>query len=290
MISEPSVTLSDGQHQPALGFESVSAAYGPYRALFDVTFQIPTGGVVALLGSNGAGKSTVTRVASGLLPATAGSIHVAGSDVTRWSTFRIARHGVANVPEGRAVFARLTVEENLTIAFRKRVGRKQVAASLAAAYDTYPVLAERRRQLAGTLSGGQQRLLSLAKVLVAPPKLLIADELCLGLAPLVVDTVYAALRSINQAGTSVLVVEQQVDRALEIADRAVILEHGAVAYDGVPSLARAAMEEILAARGERPVDLGLKGSGELLQAPSVSRGDEAHIGVNHHGDQNGSGG
>jgi branched-chain amino acid transport system ATP-binding protein len=163
---------------------------------------------------------------------------------------------VANVPEGRAIFSKLTVEENLTIAFRQRLGRRQVGASLATAYDTYPVLAERRRTLAGALSGGQQRLLSLAKVLVVPPKLLIADELSLGLAPLVVDAVYEALRSIRRAGTALLVVEQQVGRVLEIADRAVILEHGSVVYNGEPSGATQAMERVLQARGERLVTLG----------------------------------
>jgi branched-chain amino acid transport system ATP-binding protein len=254
---------------PALELDHVSAAYGPYRALFDVSFRVPAGGVVALLGSNGVGKSTVTRVASGLLPTSVGSIRVAGADVTGWPAHKIAKHGVANVPEGRAIFSRLTVEENLTIAFRQRLGRKQLGASLAMAYETYPVLAERRRQLAGTLSGGQQRLLSLAKVLVVPPKLLIADELCLGLAPLVVDAVYEALRAISRNGTSLLVVEQQIDRVLEIADRAVILEHGSVAYDGEPAGAASAMERLLQARGERSVTLGGDWSDVLVSAPAA---------------------
>jgi len=177
----------------ALELSHVSACYGPYRALFDVSFQVPEGGVVALIGSNGAGKSTVTRAVSGLLPTSGGSIWLADADVTRWPAHKIAKHGVSSVPEGRAIFSRLTVEENLTIALRQRVGRKRLAESLATAYEAYPVLAEKREQLAGKLSGGQQRLLSLAKVLVAPPKLLVADELGLGLAPLVVDTVYEAL-------------------------------------------------------------------------------------------------
>jgi branched-chain amino acid transport system ATP-binding protein len=246
----------DDTSPAALELDHLSAAYGPYRALFDVSFRVPAGGVVALLGSNGAGKSTATRAASGLLATSGGSIRVAGTDVTGWPAFKIARHGVANVPEGRAIFSKLTVEENLTIAFRQRRGRKQVAASLATAYDTYPVLGERRRTLAGSLSGGQQRLLSLAKVLVVPPKLLIADELSLGLAPRVVDAVYEALRSIRRAGTALLVVEQQVDRVLEIADRAVILEHGSVVYNGEPSGATQAMERVLQARGERLVTLG----------------------------------
>jgi branched-chain amino acid transport system ATP-binding protein len=237
----------------ALELEHLNAAYGPYRALFDVTLQVPAGAVVALLGSNGAGKSTVARVATGLLPSSSGVIRVSGVDVTGRPAFRIARMGMAHVPEGRGVFASLTVEENLGLAFRERAGRRQVSQLLARAYDSFPILYERRRQRAGTLSGGQQRLLSLAKVLVAPQRVLVADELCLGLAPPVIDAVYEGLGDINRAGTALLVVEQQVDRVLDIADRAIILEHGTVAYDGAPGGATTAMEEILVARGERPV-------------------------------------
>jgi branched-chain amino acid transport system ATP-binding protein len=221
--------------------------------LFDVSFSVPSGGVVALLGSNGTGKSTVTRVASGLLPSSKGAIRLNGVDVTGRSAFRIARMGVALVPEGRAIFSNLTVEENLIVAFRQRLGRKLVAESLARAYDTYPILRQRRSQQAGILSGGQQRLLSLAKVLIAPPALFIADELCLGLAPVVVDAVYEGLRKASKAGTTLLVVEQQMDRVLDIADHAVVLEHGMVAYNGQPSGALRAVESILASRGEQPV-------------------------------------
>lgn len=235
---------------PALELRNVSAAYGPYRALFDVSLEVPAGGVVALLGSNGAGKSTVARVASGLLPATAGSVWVAGREVTGQPAYRIARAGMAHVPEGRGVFAHLTVEENLALAFRQRRGRREVARSLERAYEAFPVLGERRKQPGGTLSGGQQRLLSLAKVLVVPPELLVADELSLGLAPVVVDAVYEGLREINRAGTALLVVEQQVDRALELAGGAVLLEHGQVAYRGPADQALAAVERVLAARGE----------------------------------------
>jgi len=239
----------------ALEIEHVDAAYGPYRALFDVTFSVPHGGVVALLGSNGAGKSTVARVVSGLLPSTSGVVRVGGVDVTGQAAFRIARAGMAHVPEGRGIFANLTVEENLTLVFRQRAGSREVAGALLRAYDAFPVLGERRRQRGGTLSGGQQRLLSLAKVLVVPPRLLVADELSLGLAPVVVDAVYDGLREINRAGTAVLVVEQQVDRALELAAEAVVLEHGSVAYAGPSSQAMAEVEKVLASRGERTIIL-----------------------------------
>jgi branched-chain amino acid transport system ATP-binding protein len=249
--SAPVAPVPDVGNAPALAVEHASAGYGPYRALFDVSFTVPAGAVVALLGSNGAGKSTVARVVTGLVPCTSGTISVAGRDVTGLPAYKIARAGVAHVPEGRGIFASLTVEENLVLAFRQRAGRQAVAGSLARAYDAFPVLGERRKQRGGTLSGGQQRLLSLAKVLVVPPQLLVADELSLGLAPVVVDAVYEGLREINRAGTALLVVEQQVDRVLSLAQEAVVMEHGAVAFDGPSSEAMAAVERVLAARGEQ---------------------------------------
>jgi branched-chain amino acid transport system ATP-binding protein len=240
-----------GEH-PALEIEHISAAYGPYRALFDVSFTIPAGSVTALLGSNGSGKSTVARVVSGLVPSTEGSITLCGTDLTGQPAYKIARAGMAHVPEGRAIFGNLTVEENLILAFRQRAGRQRVPESLERAYQAFPVLGERRKQAGGTLSGGQQRLLSLAKVLVVPPRVLVADELSLGLAPVVIEAVYNGLREINRAGTALLVVEQQVDRALDLATEAVILEHGGVAFAGPASQALAAMEGVLAGRGTRP--------------------------------------
>jgi branched-chain amino acid transport system ATP-binding protein len=226
----------------------VSASYGPYRALFDVSFTIPAGGVVALIGSNGAGKSTVARTITGLVTATDGSVRFAGADVTRTSAWRIARHGMAHVVEGRGIFSTLTVEENLVLVFRQRAGRSTVAANLARAYEAFPILGERRKQAAGTLSGGQQRLLSLAKVLVVPPKLLVADELSLGLAPVVVDAVYEGLEAINRNGTAMLVVEQQVDRVLKLASKALVLDRGRVAYDGSPAGAATAIDQLLTRR------------------------------------------
>lgn len=235
---------------PALRFDSVNAAYGVYRALFDVSFDVAAGTIKALLGSNGAGKSTVSRVATGLVNTTSGSVSVAGVDITGKPTFKIAREGVAHVPEGRGIFSDLTVEENLILFFRQRAGKKRVNECLARAYDAFPILMNRRKQKAGQLSGGQQRLLSLANVLVVPPTILIADELSLGLAPIVVDAVYDGLREIHRAGCALLVVEQQVDRVLDIATEALVLEHGAVAYDGPAEGAGHAVERILAARGE----------------------------------------
>jgi branched-chain amino acid transport system ATP-binding protein len=233
-----------------LVLQNVSAAYGPYRALFDVSLSVPAGGIVALVGSNGAGKSTVARTVTGLVTASAGSVMLSGQNVTRMPAYKIARLGMAHVVEGRGVFSSLTVEENLTLAFRQRAGRRMLAANLQKAYNAFPILGERRRQMAGTLSGGQQRLLSLAKVLVVPPQVLIADELSLGLAPVVVDAVYEGLKEINRNGTALMVVEQQVSRVLDLASKAVVLDRGSVAYEGDPAGASKAVESLMARREE----------------------------------------
>jgi branched-chain amino acid transport system ATP-binding protein len=215
-----------------LELERVSAAYGPFRALFDVSFSVAEGSVTALIGPNGAGKTTVARVCSGLLAPTDGRVLLAGEDITGQPAWRVARAGVVHAVEGRSVFASLTVEENLVLGFRQALGQGAVASCLERAYGTFPRLGERRTQEAGTLSGGEQRMLSLARVLAAPPRVLIADELSLGLAPIVVDEVYRVLAAIRDAGASLLIVEQQVTRALELADDAVVLGKGAVQYAG----------------------------------------------------------
>jgi branched-chain amino acid transport system ATP-binding protein len=215
-----------------LALEGVQAAYGPFKALFDVSFRVPQGSVVALLGANGAGKTTVARVCTGLVRPSSGRVEIAGVDVARLPTWRIARLGVMHAPEGRSVFATLTVEENLELAFGREVGRRGVPEVLARAYELFPRLGERRRQMAGTLSGGEQRMLSLARVLVRPPRLLIADELSLGLAPIVVEEVYRVLARIRDTGTSIVVVEQHVGHALALADEVVVLNKGRVALAG----------------------------------------------------------
>jgi branched-chain amino acid transport system ATP-binding protein len=216
---------------PMLELRHVSASYGRFRALFDVSFSVATGSVAAMLGPNGAGKSTIARVVAGLVPTTAGTVMLAGQDVTGLSVGKIVHHGLAFAPEGRPVFATLDVEDNLRLTFCRQLPRREVAAALARTYGRFPHLKDRRRQLAGTLSGGEQRLLALARVLAVPPLLLVVDELSLGLAPKAVDDVFAALRDINQAGTTLLVVEQQVPRALELADRVIVLRKGRVTHD-----------------------------------------------------------
>jgi branched-chain amino acid transport system ATP-binding protein len=217
---------------PVLELTNVDAAYGPFRAIFGVSFALYPGRVLALLGSNGSGKTTVARVSSGLLAPTAGKVRFDGEDVTGWRPFRYARLGIVHAPEGRSVFASLSVEENLQLTFQRTRGRAGAGAALGQAYELFPRLGERRHQTAGTLSGGEQRMLSLARVLVEQPRLLIADELSLGLAPIIVDEVYRTLERIRDTGTTLLIVEQHVQHALSIADDAIVLVKGEVAYSG----------------------------------------------------------
>ena len=217
---------------PILEMTDVCAVNGPFRALFGVTLAIRPGEALALLGANGAGKTTVARVASGLVAAASGSVTIDGDDMAGRRTFEFARAGVAHAPEGRSVFATFTVEENLTLSFRRALGRSKVRAGLEEAYTLFPRLGERRTQIAGTLSGGEQRMLSLARVMVEKPRLLIADELSLGLAPIVVDEVYDTLATIRGTGTALLIVEQHVQHALDVCDRVALLDHGTIAWEG----------------------------------------------------------
>ncbi len=220
---------------PVLELRHISASYGPFRALFDVSLQVAEGETVALLGRNGAGKTTVARVASGLVVPTEGSVMVDGNDFTGVRAHRYARAGVVHVPEGRAVFPDFSVEENLTLAFSRTLDRAGVRHALDRAFDLFPPIAQRRRQLAGTLSGGEQRMLAMARVLVEAPRLLIADELSLGLAPIVTDEVYTVLGRIRDTGTALLIVEQHVGHALTLCDRAILLDHGAITWRGPSS-------------------------------------------------------
>ncbi|HEY2814726.1 MAG TPA: ABC transporter ATP-binding protein [Acidimicrobiales bacterium] len=229
----------------ALELDDVHASYGTFRALFGVSIRVPAGGVCALLGPNGAGKTTVARVASGLLAPTSGRVRIAGADVTGQPAWKLARLGVAHAVEGRSVFTSLSVEDNLRLAFRRSLGAAGMAAGLERAYASFPKLGQRRQQEAGTLSGGEQRMLALARVLADPPAVLIADELSLGLAPVVVDEVYATLASIRDAGTSLLIVEQQVPRAIALSDVVVVLGKGSVRYAGPADQIGDLVEELL---------------------------------------------
>jgi branched-chain amino acid transport system ATP-binding protein len=231
-MAASAVAESGTSGAPLLELRDIDAGYGAFRALFGVSLSLAPGSVLALLGSNGCGKTTMARVCSGLITPTRGQVLFEGVDVTGWKPFRFAQLGVVHAPEGRSVFASLTVSENLELTFRRTRGRGGVHAALDEAYALFPRLGERRTQLAGTLSGGEQRMLSLSRVLVEKPRLLIADELSLGLAPLVVDEVYRTLETIRNAGTTLLLVEQHVHHALAIADDAIVMTKGEVAYSG----------------------------------------------------------
>lgn len=217
-----------------LELDEIHAGYRQFHALFGVSLTVRRGEAVALVGPNGAGKTTLARVASGLIAPTAGTVRVCGVDLTGRAAHEFARAGVAHAPEGRSVFATLTVDENLTVAFRQQFGRAGTAAALERAYEMFPKLGERRSQLAGSLSGGEQRMLTLARVLVLEPVVLIADELSLGLAPIITTEVYLVLERILASGTALLVVEQHVDHALAIAHELVALERGQVTFHGHP--------------------------------------------------------
>ena len=221
-----------GQGRAALELRGVSAGYGPFRALFDVSLAIAPGRSLALVGPNGAGKTTVARVASGLVAPDDGRVCVAGTDLTGAHPYRFARAGIAHAPEGRSVFASLSVEENLTLSYRRTLGRTGVKEGLERAYALFPALERRRRQLAGDLSGGEQRMLAMARVMVEEPTVLVADELSLGLAPIIVERTYESLHRLAEQGTALLIIEQHVSHALELCDDVAILDHGAISWTG----------------------------------------------------------
>ena len=217
---------------PLLRVENLEVAYGEARALFGVSLEVAPGSAVAVLGANGAGKSSLASAIAGVLRPRAGRVVFDGRDITGRSPHRVSRLGVAYVPESRGVFPHLSVADNLRVQLRYAVPRSQRKDAIARALETFPVLAERRSQQAGTLSGGEQQMLSLARVLAAPPRLLIADEMSLGLAPLMVDLVFDALARARTEGVTVLLIEQYVERALAFADEAVILRQGRVGWRG----------------------------------------------------------
>ncbi|HET6189447.1 MAG TPA: ATP-binding cassette domain-containing protein [Trebonia sp.] len=225
-----------------LSVSDLSLKYADATALHEVSFSVAPRSVTALLGPNGAGKSSVARAVSGLVRAQSGLIRFDGADITGVPADRIRRLGIAYLPEGRGVFRSLTVEENLRVAL-SGVPKGERAAAIEGAIDLFPVLRQRRRQTAGTLSGGEQQMLSLARVLTRQPRLLIADEISLGLAPLIVEEVFAGLNRVIELGVSVILIEQFVHRALAIADRCYVLRRGRVVWSGEAAEAGADLVE-----------------------------------------------
>jgi branched-chain amino acid transport system ATP-binding protein len=211
-----------------LEVRNIAAAYGDVQALWDVTFSVDEGKVATLLGSNGAGKTTSLRVISGLLPALAGEVLLRGAKISGLSPHRIVELGVIQVPEGRHLWPNMSVEDNLLLGAYSSRSRPDRASTLANVYTLFPRLAERRGQLTGTLSGGEQQMAAIGRGLMGKPEVLMLDEPSLGLAPILVDEVFRVVTDIAARGVTVLLVEQNVHRALEIAETASVIENGRV--------------------------------------------------------------
>jgi len=226
---------------PILELIGVRAAYGRIEVLRGVDLRMPRGCVMALLGANGAGKTTLLKVISGQLAATEGDIHLGGVHVSGATPDQLTRAGLCTVPEGRGVFPNLSVEENLRLASYAGVPAGRIVAE---AYDRFPRLAERRRQLAGILSGGEQQMLALARALASDPALLLLDELSMGLAPLIVDQLYDTVAEIAEQGVSILVVEQFARSALKVADYAAVMHGGRIVATGEPDEIRSRLADV----------------------------------------------
>jgi branched-chain amino acid transport system ATP-binding protein len=221
-----------------LEVRALSIAYGDAPAVWEATLDVGAGELVAVIGPNGAGKSTLVNTIAGLRRPRAGVMRFAGVELGTVPSHQVCRHGIALVPEGRRLFARMTVEENLEIGCYRREARAARAQTLARVYTLFPILQERRRQLAGSLSGGQQQMVAIGRALMARPRLLLLDEPSLGLAPAVVDAMFDIIRAIHGEGVAVLLVEQNVARALEIAQRVYVLEEGRIVAGGLADALR----------------------------------------------------
>jgi branched-chain amino acid transport system ATP-binding protein len=213
---------------PALELREITGGYGRTTVLRDVSITVPASGVVALLGPNGAGKTTLLKMVSGFLRPGSGTIQMFGDDVTGAAPYRRFQSGLCHIPEGRGVFRSLTVRENLTMQSR----RGEEAEAISRACEAFPVLASRMGQTAGTLSGGQQQMLSMAAAYVRSPRLILIDEASLGLAPLVVDQIFGFMEKIAKEGTALLIVDQFAARALALAETAYVLSRGSIKYSG----------------------------------------------------------
>ncbi|MBV8889681.1 MAG: ABC transporter ATP-binding protein [Alphaproteobacteria bacterium] len=217
---------------PLLALTGVSAGYGDFQALFGISLTVVAGEAVGVIGPNGAGKTTLMRVISGLLAASGGEVALSGRALTQMPAHHIVAAGIAHVPENRRLFPRLTVEENLRMGAYIPEARRRLGDRLAWVYELFPRLRERRRQLAGTMSGGEQQMCAIGRALMSQPKVLLMDEPSAGLAPLAVEQVFELVRRIRTEGFTVLIVEQNVQQVLELVDRAYLLEAGHIRLSG----------------------------------------------------------
>ncbi len=233
-----------------LELQSVSAAYGSFQALFDVSLKVEAGEAVAVIGPNGAGKTTLLRVISKLMDVSAGRVSMEGASLNALSPHRVIDLGIAHVPENRRLFPRLTVEENLRIGAYPPAARTHYGERLEFVYSLFPRMRERRHQLAGTLSGGEQQMCAIGRGLMSGPKLLLLDEPSAGLAPVIVQQVFALVQRIRAEGYTVLIVEQNIQQVLKVVDRAYLLEVGRIKASG-----RAA--ELLASEDLRRAYIGI---------------------------------
>jgi branched-chain amino acid transport system ATP-binding protein len=247
-----------------LSVERLTVSYGGLRALDDVSLHVAPGELVTLLGANGAGKTTLLRTISGLKRPDSGGVHLLGENITRTRPARIVARGIAHVPEHRGVFGPMTVEENLMLgAFLDRRAASAVSDRRSQALALFPQLASRLGQLAGTLSGGEQQMLAIGRAIMAAPKLLILDEPTLGLAPRLASTVLAAVSDLSAQGLAVLLVEQRAGQALRIADRAYVLDRGAITLEG-PAAELARSQAVRDAYlGKDPADLPSPNEGPI---------------------------
>lgn len=215
-----------------LAVKDIDVYYGNIQALKGVTVTVEEGEIVTLIGANGAGKSTLLKTLSGLLKPKSGTIEFLGNSIAGKPAQGIVKSGISHVPEGRRVFANLTVEENLELGAFLRKDKKGIDADMKKVYDTFPRLLERRKQMSGTLSGGEQQMLAMGRAIMAKPKLLLLDEPSMGLAPLMVKTIFEVIKDINAQGTTILLVEQNANMALSVASRGYVIETGKVVLSG----------------------------------------------------------
>ncbi len=215
-----------------LEVKDLSVYYGMIQALKGISFEVNEGEVIALIGANGAGKTTTLHALTGLVPAKTGSILFEGQDIRKIPAHKIVSMGMAHVPEGRRVFAQLSVYENLKMGAYTRKDKEEIRQTLEMVYKRFPRLEERKNQLAGTLSGGEQQMLALGRALMSHPKIILMDEPSMGLSPIFVNEIFNIIQEVSKSGTTVLLVEQNAKKALSIADRAYVLETGKIALSG----------------------------------------------------------